>query len=58
MASIKTQEEKMAVCRKLDYPNEDVKCPTCNVLLKFEQIEHSGVARCPKCGITGAARGI
>ena len=53
------EDERKAIDRKLDYPQEEVKCPRCGEPLSYYRVGNSSAAYCKNCeDVKGTARGI
>ena len=53
------EAERDAIVRKLNHPEEEVKCPRCGETLSYYEFGNSSEAYCKKCeDVKGAARGI
>ena len=51
--------EKAAVIRKLDYPDEDVKCPRCGESLVYRVLRTCDEVYCKNCeDVKGVVRGF
>ena len=53
------EAERDAIVRKLNHPEEEVKCPRCGETLICYEVGNSLVVYCKKCeDVQGTARGI